>query len=30
VTLGTYTTPSEIERFVNILPKVVSKLRKLR
>lgn len=30
LTLGNYTTPSQIEEFLTVLPKVVSKLRKLR
>jgi cysteine desulfurase len=30
LTLGTFTTPSEIDSFLHILPKVVSKLRNLR
>jgi cysteine desulfurase len=30
VTLGTYTTSSDIERFLSVLPKIVYKLRKLR
>ncbi|MGE5124364.1 MAG: cysteine desulfurase family protein [Acidobacteriaceae bacterium] len=30
ITLGNYTTPSEIEAFITCLPEVVSKLRKIR
>ncbi len=30
VTLGTTTTPSEIEEFLTVLPKVISRLRKIR
>jgi cysteine desulfurase len=30
ITLGTHTTPSEIELFLAVLLKIISKLRKLR
>jgi cysteine desulfurase len=30
VTLGTYTTPTEIDNFLAVLPKIIAKLRKLR
>lgn len=30
LTMGSYTTPSEIEDFLSVLPKVISKLRKIR